>query len=510
MILIFAVISVFSYGQEIIVQSTNIKDITLFSTYKNSLEILSAINKLKNVINNNPDYSKKNMKVVVKVTFYNTSSIIFPLKRIDDLLYIWGSNTGSNGNRITLNFLFKEESVGDSKKLEFDDFQYQEGGGGEQVPELVADYIKENILRPQNNDVEKIIKKGLNAVKNAFDRSFQQQMIDNAPPLFPQKKYYKGYAYFGFNWFNFKVNENQDKLLYDLETLYQKDENSNYVLLPNQSVKSLLDNQNKIFTLYNDQYLKMSETEVSTKGETIYYEETTLLDNSDPNKIYDSTKTVILSNVNTFNGWEYVGKEPRTLKYSFDNNEKSLSQQHKIKVVTGTVPAEGEVDEYNGLSSFGKRFRLNQPTWCNKFARDVTKNTYFKNNAIMIDDGASRLNSNFKANPNKYKNITDINKDIIWEKYINKGYLVIFSTKDHIELGFPDNKQYLNNRERHPDDNRYPNVSLCNQTEKIQLTIGAGATVGYKLATEWAIKINPTTGKKPDAFLYLEYLSFEN
>ena len=505
----FFAMSVFSYGQEIIVQPTNQETAPTFLRYKNSPEITSAINKLKNVINGNSDYSGKNMSVVVKITFYNRSMIfLLPINRTDvypDIM-LWGI---LKGNQITLHFVFDEEGFGKDTKITFTKFLYQEGGGSEQVPELVANYIQEEILKKQSSDdVETIVKKGLNAVKNAFDRSFQQKMISNIPPLLPQKKYYKGYSYAGFNWFNFEVVENQDKLPYDLETLYQEDENQNYVLLSEeQSVKSLLDNQSTVFTLYNEEYLKVSETEVSTKGESIYYEEANLLDNSDIHNIYGPAKTEILSNIHTFKELKCIqepNKKVKTLIYLFNDTENALSQQHKIKVITGEVGVEGEVDEYNGLSWYGKtKFSLNQPTWCNQFVRDLTKNTYFKGEFILRAVSAEYMNNDFNANPTKFENITKTDKNIIWNSYINKGYLVFFSDKGHIEVGFPDNKHYLNMRERHPDDIRYPNTSSNSQSEKKQLTIGAGTTVGYKLADTWATK------NSVEKFLYLDYLNYE-
>ena len=505
MILLFAVTSVFSYGQSIIVQSTNKVHSLLLTQYKKSPEITSAIDRLKSVIYTNPDYKLMKVDVVVKVTIYNPAITILPIKStivysdIDDQFYVWGDD--GTGNRIVLNFLFKEIFIGNSRKLEFADFRYQESGDGEQIPELVANYIREYILKQQDNDVETIIKKGLNAVKNAFDRRFQQEMISNAPPLLPQKRYYKGYTYFRFRWFNLKVTENQDKLPYDLEQLYQKDETSNYVRLPDQSVQSLLDKQKTIFTLHNEKYVKVGETEVSAKGESIYFEGDAVID---PNDIYGPTKEAILSNVHTFKGMKYIQnpKDPdakyRILVYSFDDTENALSQLHKIKVEKGLILEEEEVDEYTGLSVFGKKFSFNQPTWCNKFAKDVTNNTYLGSNSILEDTGAGAMNQKFKSDNTAYIDITKIDKNMIWNSYINKGYLVFFSNSGHIEVGFPDNEHYLNYRERHPDDTRYQNISSSNLSEKKQLTIGAGSTVGYKPAKKWAI-----TEKTVKIFLYL-------
>jgi hypothetical protein len=503
-------IPAFSLGQGIIVQSTNKKDIQLFELYKKSPEINSAIGKLKEVMNKNPDYSGKDMNIVIKITFYNPDFITLKLKRTeaysDDIFNIWSDFVSDTGNKITLSFDFEEKS----NNYVFKDFKYTEEGGNEQVPELVANYIKEEILVKENNKKEEIVKKGINAVKNAFDRRFQQQMIANVAPLLPQKKYYKGYSYGGFNWFNFEVIDNQNKLPYNLETLYQKDENSNYTVLPTHSVKSLLENKNTVFTFYDGEYKNIGETEVSTKGESIYYEETNLLAASDRNKIYAPAKTEILSNIYTFKEWKYIKKGSKiTLVYSFDDIEKALSQQHKIKVITGAVPIEGEVDEYIGLSVYGNtRFSFNQPTWCNQFAKDVTENTYLKNDVILRDATAEGMNKDFNAKTDKYAKLPQDVNGSIWTQYINKGFLVFFSTTDHIEVGFPDNIHYENHRDRHSEDIRYSDSHKIDQTKMEQLTIGAGSNVGYKLATKWATAINKKGETKTQAFIYLEYLKF--
>ena len=498
---------VFLFGQGIIVQSTNKKDFRLFGIYKQSPEISTAINKLKITIDENPDYSGKNMFVVIKITFYDLHFASLQLRRTEtysDDLFRWTTSLPDTGNKIILCFDFEENA----NECVFKDFKYREEGGNVQVPELVAEYIRDQILKKENNNQQEIVKKGINAVKKAFNKTFQQQMIYNTNPLLPQKKYYKGYTYFKFDWFNFKPIENQNKLPYDLEKLYQQGENSSYTALPVYSVQRLLDNKNTVYTFFNEQYLNVGETEVSTKGETIYYEEIPFPTNADPNNIFDPVKTEILSNIHTFKEIEYIQepkKKDRTLKYSFNETENALSQLHKIKMETGTVYAQGEVDEYTGLSVFGKKFSMNQPTWCNKFARDVTINTYIKNNAILRNTGANAMNKDFNAQKDKFSEIKNKDKTI-WASYINKGYLVFFSDEKHIEVGFPDNEHDLDYHERHPDDSRYSNTSTPNNPTRTLLTIGAGGTVGYKLAKSWAT--NPDY--KVQSFIYLEYLKFEN
>ena len=172
-LLFFLTVSLALQAQEIIVQSTDKKDLQLLTQYKNSPEITAAINRLKAVIGASPDYGSKNMNVAVKVTFRNPVTNILNLKRDEIYSDTWIAFPVNAGNKITLSFSFEEKHAGDTKKFTFTDFNCEESGGGEQVPDVVARYIQDRILAQQNNDVEKIIQKGLNAVKNAFDRRFQ-------------------------------------------------------------------------------------------------------------------------------------------------------------------------------------------------------------------------------------------------------------------------------------------------------------------------------------------------
>jgi hypothetical protein len=410
------------------------------------------------------------------------------------------------GNKITLVFSFAEEASGNAKKFTFTDFKYEESGGGEQVPDVVAQYIQDQILAQQNNDVEKIIKKGLNAVKNACDRRFQNAMIGNIENLLSQKKYYKGYAYLGRSWFNLERTDNGNKLPYNLEKLYELKKtddavSAEYVEVPVMSVKNMLANMK---TLFVNQYgLGVEQTEIKDLKETIYFESA---NNLTSNKLYTAAKDTILSDINVFEKWEYIGQgSSRRLVYTFDPLENALSQKHKIKVIQGQIATGGEVDEINGLSNWGWRFRLNQPTWCNQFVRDLTYNIYKKNDYVVMSKSAAGLNADFKADTTKYMKLSQDVDGNMWKMYINKGYLVFFSDIGHIEVGFPDNKHYEDMCERHPDDERYPKKSSRSQTTT-QLTIGAGATVGYKLSAAWAT--NPKYKVLP--FIYLEYLKFEN
>jgi hypothetical protein len=370
---------------------------------------------------------------------------------------------------------------------------------------------------PQKDNPNTVVYKGLNAVKNAYDRSYQQAMIDRIDDLLPQKKYYKGYCYFSTKWFNFERVNNDNKLPYNLEILYRLKQGNPYPFVYEYeelfplSVKSLITNMDTLFIkyMYVD-YKNVGKTEIATLKETIYFEGD---DNLNIFQLYNNAKDTILSNIYAFVKWEYVqAGNDRKLIYTFSSQEKALSQRYKIKIIQGTITAEGEVDEVNGLSNWGWRFRYNQPTWCNKFALDVTYNTYNKDAYILdINDGASAMRSKFEKEKGKYIELKD--KTTIWTSYINKGYLVFFSDDGHIEVGFPDNKFHLHYRDRYEGDTRYPNDVWMTGGQTINLTIGAGGNVGYKPASRWAIK-EKKEGTKDDkqvkSYIYLDYLRFEN
>jgi len=494
MILIFAVISVFSYGQEIIVQSTNKNDITLFSTYKNSPEIASAINKLKTVINANPDYSGKNVKVVVKVTFYNSKNNILPLNRIDvysdDLFYIWDSNTSNAGNRITLNFLFTEESIGDNKNLKFDGFQYQEDGGGEQVPELVADYIKENILRPQNNDVEKIIKKGINAVKNAFDRNFQQRMITRVQPMLNCRCYFKGYScittysyYFQNETINREVNIDTLNTSSDTISLFD------YTRTGLSSLDQVLQytvntgkNQVRVFSFVDT--LKNSKN-ILTIDYSQYGQVMPLLQNGATVPVSYNTLYLLIKD---------------TIKGATRTELENGTDNPQLTALTNII-VWGEPSWKNSY-----------PTWCNVFAQYLSRYIY----GIVAGDflvpygqwgkSANDLFDYFNGSPD-YIELPKNKSDEIWTKYINRGYPVYFSKKEngksgHIETGFPETPRVDGKYNKQKFDNS-PNAGGLLGSK--QFVVGAGGTVGFKSYDEYDWLKN----KETKAFLSLKYLETE-
>jgi hypothetical protein len=143
-------------------------------------------------------------------------------------------------------------------------------------------------------------------------------------------------------------------------------------------------------------------------------------------------------------------------------------------------------------------------------ASDLKQYEQLTQTAVLNDTGAGDMNTAFNSKKDKYAKLPQDNNGSIWKMYINKGYLVFFSDKGHIEVGFPDNKHYEDRRDRHANDTRYPDSHYTNQSEKTNLTIGAGSNVGYKLALKWATTTDDEGKAKVQAFIYLEYLKFDN
>jgi hypothetical protein len=72
-----------------------------------------------------------------------------------------------------------------------------------QIPEIIQNYIQEEIMKKQT-DIAAIIYKGINAVKNAYDRSFQQKLIERVPNMLLCRYYYKGYSCISTHSYYFK------------------------------------------------------------------------------------------------------------------------------------------------------------------------------------------------------------------------------------------------------------------------------------------------------------------
>ncbi|MDR1197952.1 MAG: hypothetical protein LBK94_02915 [Prevotellaceae bacterium] len=72
----------------------------------------------------------------------------------------------------------KENSEKQNSQYVFKEFVVTQSIEDGQLPDIVRNYIQEQILEKQNNNIAAVVHKGINVVKNAYDRSFQNAMID--------------------------------------------------------------------------------------------------------------------------------------------------------------------------------------------------------------------------------------------------------------------------------------------------------------------------------------------
>jgi hypothetical protein len=269
---------------------------------------------------------------------------------------------------------------------------------------------------------------------------------------------------------------------------------------------------------YQNNAIPFTQTKY-TQQSYIYFEnkerEKTYDNNNKSNQFYLTLKArinTILKNPNIFIEWKH---EDEQIKYVFSDSLKYCDQSHRIVIKFGDLHVGDEINMREGLSVWGHN-RNYQPTWCNQFARDLTKEMYGTYiigslSANNLFDSLSK--SNDFVSLMAVKNTTTINNENgeykIWQNYVDKGFLVFYSKKNsgnsgHIEICFPNrisgNKTY---QKRHNDDIRYPeeNKPIRPKTN-IDLFIGAGSDVGYKTQTEkWRTNATP--------FLYLGFLKIE-
>jgi hypothetical protein len=195
-------------GQKIIIQSNNMADYELME--KEVLKKLGPLpDRLKTVLSNNPDYS--NGSVIIQITYFDPYTIgnmklKSPHVHTADYVQTW-KNAYPEEDRIL--FLFEKQATGN---YSFKDFAVtpQLSSDG-QLPDIVTDYIKTQILEKEQNDLLNLVYKGINAVKNAFDRRFMKRMIEDAPERLKCRYYYKGYAFISTNSYYFKSDAQERK-----------------------------------------------------------------------------------------------------------------------------------------------------------------------------------------------------------------------------------------------------------------------------------------------------------
>jgi hypothetical protein len=423
-----------------------------------------------------------------------------------------------------------------------------------QLPQLVVNFINEQIIKKETS-IERAISEGINAFKNAFDQRFKERLIENAPILTEDNKYYKGYSCIDFNYFYFKKVENPKQQNNGCSNLFFQDFPNFNVVVPNkppsinidpdrqsvlmdyfagkplaykpnamsgQKIDILVTDQNNNNLVYFDNVKGYQNAKLSnytydyfdfSKPETTY---TDLNDNKIPASMRTYLNKIYWNNYQ-FKEWKKEGTKPSV--FLFEESQKACEGTHQVRVFNGQVKAKiDQADEWQCLSMYGDReFRLAQPTWCNVFARELS-NKVFGHGAFSAGLCGDILRNDFQAKKDLYVAIPEIAGEAdnlampkaIWN-LVNKGYPVYFIDDGHIETGFPDKYASTSYRYRYESDNRYDpgkNQSEFDQNELIErdyqdefIVVGSGKSVGFK--DDWE---NYKWLKKASKYVYLGYL----
>jgi hypothetical protein len=505
-------------------------DLKQYEQLTQATDINALKTKLEKVIKENPDYG--NTKMLIQITFLDPYALgglklKSPHIHSDDYVNIWKTAYTAE-DRIL--FLFEKQD----KQYIFKDFAVTQSIEDGQIPDLAVNYIKAQILKSENNDAAKIVYKGLNAVKNAYDRRFYKKLIESADKMVKEKKYYKGYAYTVYEYYSLKRETNTNILPYNFCNFYAKLPTENYAVIvsePSHSAQSTLAavlTQKGTGTYYitgdnpltdkcdfppkeEELYVKNNQGAFVKYLTTGYTEDNYVFAENNADAIRNAQAHIdkIIETPYVYAGWERKrinGSWSQSL--IFDSTQYYCSQQYRVIYRRGMFAAEEQVYEENGLSIW-PNFEYGQATWCNQFARDLTKAVY--GDFIIGSISANEL-FDFFAKDDDFISLSPVkNKDEneIWQNYVDKGYSVFYSKKEsgvsgHIETCFPNNTTGNKTQQRrHSEDYRYPddNAPQPAGSDK-NLFVGAGNTVGYKNQKEkWRNEATP--------FLYLGFLKLE-
>ena len=534
-------LSVIMYGQTLIVQSNNADDLKQYQLLAKKTDISSIQTKLENVIKSNPDYG--NSKIKIQITFFDPSTLGgLKLKsnhtHSSDYVNVW-KNTYTNEDRIL--FLFEKQGG----KYQLKDFAVSQSIEDGQIPNIVATYIKEHILTAQKDNPEVAVYKGLNAIKNAYDRRFQQKLIEHAPKMLTCRYFYKGYTCISTDTYYFQNEITEKTQSLSLPIMY-------------------LDNQGK----YQDVYLKnWNNVKAAVFDRLLGHELTTnigstaqsnffIIDGSYKNIDYLNftfdTKDLFDYSSTDYSSFEEVASKSafsfvdelqsskiiltpdfsahkKTTPLQVDGKNVPVSHNTLYKLVKKTIQGPDWTNNlYNGIDdaradSISKEmiwgsvaYQNKYPTWCNVYAQYLSRHIYgIVNGDFLAPSNKGNMNANAMFNFfNSSPHHLELNKKesgTIWTKYIDKGYPVYFSAlgvisngsrgSGHIETGFPTNSNV----------NKY-NKTAFSGTESTtrslsdnQFVVGAGSTVGFKsyVGSSWLKK------EETKAFLALQYLSNE-
>jgi hypothetical protein len=525
-------------GQEFIVQSNNAPDLKQYEQVIKSEKFIALVNKLKTIVKNNEDYSNTN--IIIQITLFDPTmlgSLKLKNRHIHSLDYvdIW-KTTYINEDRIM--FFFEKQG----NQYIFKDFVVTQNIEDGQIPELVRNYISEQILRKENNNITAIVYKGINAVKNAYDRRFQQKLIEHAPKMLMCRYYYKGYTSittYSYYFRNATINRNAEfrlPLVYLHQGVYHAVYLNNWNITRANAFDNLIGHAllsvNNIIPHANLLY---------TQDGTIYKNISILNLNFEPKDLFDYTRTghstfESVAQQAEFNFVEKLKNSKNILTMDLSNKKQLTSVQQDgltvpvshntlYKLTKDTIHGPTASNLYNAEDNaqadsisvaqlWGHPFWSGYPTWCNVYAQYLSRHIYGQvNGDYLVPSQGGTMNANklfdyFSNSPHYIvlDKISDNDIKKIWE-YVNKGYPVYFSRKNpngsgHIETGVPPIFTVVYNKQGFFDEKNTTNLL---KTGDNKFLIGAGSTVGFKSyeGYSWSKK------EETKAFIALGYLSKE-
>jgi hypothetical protein len=523
-------------GQYIVVQSDNAADLKRYEEQIQSGNLKTLKNKLDAVIANYPD-EYKNVNIIIQVAFYDSDKLINRLvfdsqigRGHHDYLAVW-KNKYNNEDRIL--FFFEKQN----EQYVFKEFVVTQKISDGQLPDVVIEYINNQILKPEADPI-KAVYKGINAVKNAYDRSFINKMQEIADRLIQERKYYKGYSFGSYPYYTLESEATQTILPYDFCNFYAYVSNGNFNVIStvgdpndfsnnNATLSAVLTQKNLVVANINDirLYSPITIDNIYVNSSNIYpysYKKYIETGFTKENYVYaknnaalilNSQKQIdkIIENPYTFLRWER-GKINKiwTQVLIFSDDLFYCDQQYRVVYKKGMFTSGDQVDEINGISQWVS-FTECQPTWCNQFARQLSKEIY---NDKELWDANKTANALFKFFTNNFdyislKDIKEENENNIWSNYVDKGFLVFYSKSEdgqsgHIETCFPNkNTSGKTYQKRYSGDTRYPNDNTPKPAGADKnLFIGAGGNVGYK-------GIDNDFRKNAEPFLFLGFLKMD-
>ena len=440
--------------------------------------------------------------------------------------YIRSWNERVTGDRI---LFFFQKPARDADDYDFKRLAASPELANKQLPEIITTYIEKNILAKAGN-AQETLKAGINALKNAFDQQFKQRLIDSSPELAALKEFYKGIANIPYNYFYFEAFE--DSTYKFSPPIYFKNEISKYTELHVHIFESfkIADFPASTLNIYNKDsiYFNLNNLDINLPINR-YPNPIFILKNNNTyehffyrfiNLVYPSYELAIKNkNLNKYLANLEQNENIVTCLYSEINKKVNIdtlgpkTEYSRIKVYSGTVRKGDNITPYLGWSQYSS-FTLNQPTWCNVFAFELSKRIFQNQKDPFTHDfpvpygsdgkSANQINNFF----NEAKNTVYIeienskqNIDLVW-KLINCGYSMYFSLADnpgHIETGFPDGLPNFGNRKTF--DINFTKINYINQNSLTKHTcIGAGGYIGLKSYDKYFFL------QKCQIFLYLGYL----